>query len=494
MITQNRPAFSIKFFLFAIAASILGCTSTPSPRFEQKVLIDGVRIIYSANVNGELEPCGCRSNPTGGLARKWAFFQKEAVNPKNDLIVDSGDLFYQSDVTPPFVKEQWDIQAQALVESYNSLGCDALTPGEKDFASGLSAFEELRKKAHFEFLSANLWRRSPKELFLSPYIIVEKYQKKIGIIGLTDETLGVPPELSVTPALEAAQKYVKLLRPQVDTLIVLSHLGLDGDETLAKEVSGIDAIFGGHTQNYLQEPIVIGNTTIYQTSFRNQHIGIIKEKSHRLVPLDTEFDVVAGHEKENPQFVLVENTKAKIAAANKKAEAELFVPTTSHSPTFQTFVKCAECHQPQYDFYKSTPHARAYQTLVAKNQNYNKDCLKCHTLGMGEFSGWKNAKELVFTATKKPVNPESFATSLPQMQANSFSRYDKAFINVQCEHCHGPADDHPWSGHYKNVVKVETCQKCHTPDQAPQWYGKDGKVSPATFESKKKLVSCPAKK
>jgi hypothetical protein len=83
-------------------------------------------------------------------------------------------------------------------------------------------------------------------------------------------------------------------------------------------------------------------------------------------------------------------------------------------PAGQTFVgtkECAACHFEQFMQWRGTPHAKAFEVLPEK---YRTDgtCLKCHTTGHGEATGFKSMQET------------------PNLAGNS------------CENCHGPGSKH----------------------------------------------------
>ncbi len=426
--------------------------------------------------------------------RFWELFRREGLDDQGaSLLFDSGDLFFASTPAPPFLVNQWKAQAQGLVQAMNELGYDAAAPGDLDFAAGLAAFDELRSAARFPFLSANI-RKDGKE-YLKAHRIFTRGGKKVAVFGLFDEGLPLPTSLTAEPHLDVARALVPLLRRQADMVVALTHLGVEKDQELARQVSGIDFIIGGHSQSFLQEPLRAGSTAIFQTSFRNQHVGVIVGNTHRMMPLDEELEPKSETaRKTNPMVKLVADTKAHVAELNRQAEAELLTtaaPNQLSVPRYQTFTACVECHRPQFEFYRRTPHGRSYLALVSKGQNYNKDCLKCHTLGMNEESGWTQVEQLVWDMKGRPVKPADFARRLPTMAATQVSHHQKAYLNVQCEHCHGAADQHPFgaSGFKKPVVST-TCLQCHTPDQAPGWY-KDGKANEAVISGKIKMMTCP---
>jgi len=61
----------------------------------------------------------------------------------------------------------------------------------------------------------------------------------------------------VLSPLESAKKWVPILRPQVDLLILVTHIGVDEDKEIASKVPGVDIIVGGHSHTRLAHGIVI---------------------------------------------------------------------------------------------------------------------------------------------------------------------------------------------------------------------------------------------
>ena len=79
----------------------------------------------------------------------------------------------------------------------------------------------------------------------------------------------------------------------------------------------------------------------------------------------------------------------------------------------QTYIgaqKCAACHFEQFTAWKQTKHSKAFEILPAKYKQ-EADCLKCHTTGHGEPTGYKDAS----TAS---------------------------LVGTSCEACHGPGSKH----------------------------------------------------
>jgi 2',3'-cyclic-nucleotide 2'-phosphodiesterase (5'-nucleotidase family) len=66
------------------------------------------------------------------------------------------------------------------------------------------------------------------------------------------------------------------LRPQVDLLIALTHIGLKQDIELAKRAPQIDLIIGGHSHSVLEEPQREGRVAIVQAGSYARFVGRVE--------------------------------------------------------------------------------------------------------------------------------------------------------------------------------------------------------------------------
>ena len=97
---------------------------------------------------------------------------------------------------------------------------------------------------------------------------------------------------------------------------------------------------------------------------------------------------------------------------------------------------CAPCHAEQAKAWGRTRHAQAYQTLDAKGQQFNLNCLPCHVTGVA-------------------MKQANLALSLPDKRRG-----------VGCEACHGPGLRHGEDPKGNPLVKrpgPEVCAACHAP-------------------------------
>ncbi len=445
-------------------------------------------ILYSNDVLGEIEPCGCRENPLGGMSRKFNFLKSKS---DEFISVDAGDLLFKSESLPLLLHRQSELQAQYVLKSLDILKHQIIVPGEKDFALGLPVFEKLIKKSKARFLAANLKRKSGKSFLLEHTTVQTKNGKRIGFFGIVGEKLSWPSQLKTQPSIPEAKRQVEILKKNSNVIVAITHQGLEADRILAKQVPEIDMIIGAHTQSFLQEPIKEGKTTIYQSSFRNQHVGIIDidNQRHQLVELDASLD--SKSDQLNSIDELVTEFKKGIASLNQEpAKPSVSSKSSVH---FHTFPKCAECHLKQFDFWRKTPHARALQTLFEKGQAKNKECLACHSLAMGIDGGYEHVNSIIDSDPKMTLEEynDFFNKFRKDETLMALSKLKKAWTPVQCENCHGPGNNHPFEGAYSKTVEKSVCLTCHNQERAPGWYEKSA-PNFEKIEKKKAQIACPA--
>ena len=123
----------------------------------------------------------------GGLARKATIIDNLIDEGLKPIILDSGNLFYKNNqIDPGITEETAKINAETIAASYNKIGCDAFSPGSKDFALGFKDLMKLYNKSDFDYVSCNIfYKNNPSKLLFKPYKIIKRGNYKIGIIGLS---------------------------------------------------------------------------------------------------------------------------------------------------------------------------------------------------------------------------------------------------------------------------------------------------------------------
>ena len=178
-----------------------------------------VKIIATANVMGEIDPCGWPKNPLGGLARKATILDKISETYNDAYIVDAGNLFFKDDILDPGIStESAIINADIIIKSLNRMGLTVFSPGVKDFAAGADFILSAEKRSDFTFISANIHDKNNQLLF-EPYIIEQKNGLNIAFIGLS--SVFNNDNITVTPPIEALNNIMDEIVAKSDIRVLL---------------------------------------------------------------------------------------------------------------------------------------------------------------------------------------------------------------------------------------------------------------------------------
>jgi 2',3'-cyclic-nucleotide 2'-phosphodiesterase (5'-nucleotidase family) len=179
-----------------------------------------------------------------------------ALNGAPYLLLDAGDAIKAGNVgVNPF--------GEPVLDRMSDLGYDAMTMGNREFHVLHAALETKINRARFPVLCANMRAKDMDEkLPVVPHVTIERGGLKVTIFGLTvpmvTEKMKMAAALSsflFDDPVETARRLISQLRWGADVLIALTHIGIREDERLARSVSGIDLIIGGHSHVSLQEPL-----------------------------------------------------------------------------------------------------------------------------------------------------------------------------------------------------------------------------------------------
>lgn len=519
--------FAVLIGLAACARFVANTDSKFNEEFYQGNASKG-EILFSHNINGETQPCGCRKFPLGGLEQAAGHFHQE--NEKGPVIyVDTGDLLFPSPIIPKNVESSLNFTADTLVAAMGQFHLTFFVPGDQDFAMGLAYLEQLSQKAPFTFLLANL--RDGTQIKSRKWAKLRVGHKVVLFIGVLDPDLLRPefasyfssPEVAISEALADASPRKE------DLVVLLSHSGMDRDKRYAQLNPRINWIVGGHSQGYTIRPEEEGDTKIVQVLSRNHFIGKIEfglgkdDKEEKFSLLETR-EEMAQAVKPNPLTPLMQHWREQLKVV--QAEEQKRAASEVAADPLPTFNSCVDCHKPQVAFWQKTSHALAWQTLEAKGMSQDPSCIGCHSLGWQEGQGYSSTAQRVrfenqpneeklkaYTEALSKVfkdvkSPRSLSATkrgeLAQAQLRTMASHlvTHEYGNVQCVNCHDKDRDHPFSGARPKDSQdqmTSRCLKCHTTDQSPDWYttnakGLPVKPSSTVVAAKLKLVSCPHSK
>ncbi|WP_322506570.1 bifunctional UDP-sugar hydrolase/5'-nucleotidase, partial [Anaerolinea sp.] len=206
--------------------------------------------------------------------------QERTYNPTRTLLLTAGDniqgdsmmyyfktaaLGYAADGTPLPA----NLRMNPLIKAFNAMGYDAMTLGNHEFNFGKDVFVSTLQDANFPMLQANIQDDGSyglNKVPVLPYIrkMVGPENIRVSILGIGNHRIPnyeLPsniPGLTFPNPITTAQSYAPMLRSSSDVVIALTHIGFtenpnsvevdtNVDTYLAAQVSGLDAIIGGHS-------------------------------------------------------------------------------------------------------------------------------------------------------------------------------------------------------------------------------------------------------
>jgi len=307
--------FLVPFLLIMISQQIIAAEKTitivHSNDLHSHFLGAPPNIAYTPFITGDDETIG-------GLARIATVIKTVKQNRKNPvLILDAGDFMMGSLFHMLSREHSFELRLLSM------MGYDAVTLGNHEFDLKPDGLARILRTAHrygqippLVLSNAVFSQESSKDDSLEkiftrgivkPYIILEKAGLRIGIFGLMGKNAAeVAPfasPVTFDDPITSAQRIVKVLRgtEKADIVICLSHSGLSEnkkrseDETLARDVNGIDIIISGHTHTKIQKALLVNDTIIVQAWAYGKQLGVIDIayndgrvflKNYKLVDID----------------------------------------------------------------------------------------------------------------------------------------------------------------------------------------------------------------
>lgn len=198
----------------------------------------------------------------GGIARMSHIIGRERARSGRCLHIDGGDCFQGAPVFNFFYGE-------AEIKSMSAMGADAMLIANHEFDTGAKNLGiQLQKWSTFPALAANYRMEdasqpgaSPLGTIFQPYQVYDTEGLRVAVIGMANlssltSIFDSPNRLGITPlnTTQIAQAYIDFLRPHVDVIVMVSHLGLENDEDMIETTTGIDVVLGGHNHIVLQPP------------------------------------------------------------------------------------------------------------------------------------------------------------------------------------------------------------------------------------------------
>jgi S-sulfosulfanyl-L-cysteine sulfohydrolase len=217
----------------------------------------------------------------GGFAHLKTLVDKVRASRPGSLLLDGGDT-WQGSATALWTN------AQDMVDACKLLGVNVMT-GHWEFTYGADRVKHIVDndfKNTIDFVAQNVTTNDFGDQVFKPYTMKVMNGVQVAIIGqsfpytpianprymVPDWTFGIQDENMQKVVDEARAKGAQVV-------VVLSHNGMDVDIKMASRVTGIDAIFGGHTHDGVPQPYQVknakGTTLVTNAGSNGKFLGVM---------------------------------------------------------------------------------------------------------------------------------------------------------------------------------------------------------------------------
>lgn len=215
------------------------------------------------------------------------------------VLVDAGDRW-----TGNAYVDMAATPGMPMIALMNRLGYDVATLGNHEFDHGQAFLGRMIDSMDFEVVCANVVSDTCTFPQLPPYVVIEEDGVRIGFVGVVTNYEGPGHPAGNAASFEGlefpdpqrmAMKYAAELRPKVDVLVLVSHMGDDRDEELLGKETLFDAVIGGHT--HVLRDTVVNGTLLTQTGKNLANVGVtvIKLRGKKVVGIDCRIVPLAGY-------------------------------------------------------------------------------------------------------------------------------------------------------------------------------------------------------
>ena len=209
------------------------------------------------------------------------------------------------------------------------LQCDARVIGNNEGFPGLEYTKNMLDISKTPFITCNLNMIDGSKLDgLQSSLILEKNNTRFLLIGVTaayNDFYELFKMHSSDPRQSIISEIAKYNNSEYDYTILLSHLGLESDKEIARDVAEIDIIIGGHSHTVIKNPIIENGVIIVQAGCFGEYLGILDlkldVKSNSISSYQGNIIELENHDEDQDVFSLISNYTS---IAHEKMSQTLF--------------------------------------------------------------------------------------------------------------------------------------------------------------------------
>lgn len=461
-----------------------------------------------ADLRGQIEPCGCTTDPLGDLART-AHVLRDARKNGPVLVVDAGSLLYSQKPMPEHRRETEELKADLLASAYRDLGVAAVGLGPMDLVNS-GAGVRLPRLAHNVAPTSDLALAAPT---------IVQAGVPVGLFGVVAPDVVAP--LAATDPKAAGRQAVTQVRSQGAVVVV----GLINAATKAaavdivRGIGDIDIAILGLGQSAKEPTEVsalserVGKTILVMPANRGQVMSRLDITMRGKGPLDDAIGPAAATERKlelqamiasldrdlaayktdptaDPAFVASQQTLRDEAAAQQKQleQRPLAIPDAGNYFVLEQIrihrgLACdpsVVAAKQAFDAKAGEANVRAASAMPPVpvpdgTATYlgGAACATCHAPAMAFWQTTKHANAwATIETTQKQRDFECVGCHVTGWEKPGGATLGKnePLRNVQCETCHGPGSKHAVSARPADIQRAPResfcADQCHTKEHS----------------------------
>lgn len=244
-------------------------------RFARAPEGERVLLLWTASVQGYVEPCGCTADPLGGVARLAAAVQeaRQAFGGRV-LLVDGGDLLFEhAGDAAPADRCQAEARADLLLDSYARAGLAATTLGPLDDVRG-AAFRDLRlARAGIPTVGIGERRAVGEGARESSRLLLDAAGVKVGLTAFR-----VDDAARVASVRAALATQVQALKAEgARAVVALAQAPRELARAVVRGLPDLDAVLQGRAPGEQPvDPERLDGPVLLAAGMQAQHLGVLE--------------------------------------------------------------------------------------------------------------------------------------------------------------------------------------------------------------------------
>lgn len=224
-------------------------------------------ILYGGEQKGSMDTCGCPKRPRGSLPRMSAYVQ--ALSRKEPVILVNPGYWledptdFQKNVRPDITTmDTW------MLQGLNMLPWTALNAGAIDLAA-MAVIKDDPNLKKLPIISANAEDQVP-------YVIVQKNNVNVGIVGISGQTptMGDYPWKLHSPS--DAHTAIEELSRKTDLIVLLSWEATEDAKKLAESMPEIDVVIDANHYQDFMPPVIVGSAVWAYSHVQTMRLGELR--------------------------------------------------------------------------------------------------------------------------------------------------------------------------------------------------------------------------